>query len=209
MEFPILYLAAILTVLLLTCANMGYSTPSKLTTGVVAFVPWSILDRLSSLVIGYSVNDFQFVVGETPMSTLRGSILAIALYYTIIFGGQQLMRSRPAFKVDNVFIFHNLCMTLISGALLALFVEQLAPILRARGFLEAICGKSGWTQHLVLLYYLNYLTKYLELLDTVFLVLKKKPLTFLHTYHHGATAALCYVQRTELRIWTMFVSMLT
>ena len=67
-------------------------------------------------------------------------------------------------------------MTVASGALLALFIENLVPVLARHGLLYAICDDGAWTQRLELLYYLNYLVKYWELADTVFLVLKKKPL---------------------------------
>jgi fatty acid elongase 3 len=130
------------------------------------------------------------------MSTLKETGIFIVIYYAIIFGGRELMRNREQpFKLKSLFLIHNLYLTAISGALLVLFLEQLIPTVARRGVFYAICDtEGGWTQPLVVLYYLNYLTKYLELLDTVFLFLKKKPLTFLHCYHHGATALLCYTQ---------------
>ncbi|TLS29766.1 hypothetical protein PpBr36_01921 [Pyricularia pennisetigena] len=156
---------------------------------------WPIFSKAFEAVAGYPAEDFHFEVGKTPMSTLKETGIFIVIYYIIIFGGRELMRNREPFKLRSLFLIHNFYLTFISGALLALFIEQLVPTIARRGLFFAVCDKEGgWTQPLIVLYYLNYLTKYLELLDTVFLFLKKKPLTFLHCYHHGATAFLCYTQ---------------
>ncbi|KAF2864575.1 GNS1/SUR4 membrane protein [Piedraia hortae CBS 480.64] len=156
---------------------------------------WPIFSRAFGLVTGKKAEAFQFVQGETPMSTMKETAIALIAYYLIIFGGREIMKDRQALKLNGFFKIHNFYLTAISGILLALFVEQLVPTLARHGLFFAVCEyEGGWTQPLVVLYYLNYLTKYLELLDTVFLFLKKKPLTFLHTYHHGATALLCYTQ---------------
>ncbi|KAK3904203.1 GNS1/SUR4 family-domain-containing protein [Staphylotrichum tortipilum] len=156
---------------------------------------WPIFSKAFELVVGYPAEDFRFQPGATPMSTLKETSIFIVIYYTIIFGGRELMRNREPFKLRALFLIHNFYLTAISGILLALFIEQVLPTVVRKGIFHAICAtEGGWTQPMVVLYYLNYLTKYLELLDTCFLFLKKKPLTFLHCYHHGATALLCYTQ---------------
>ncbi|ETI22739.1 hypothetical protein G647_06815 [Cladophialophora carrionii CBS 160.54] len=156
--------------------------------------PWTLFDKMYTGITGVGGENFRFVQGRTPMSTFKETAMFIVTYYAVIFGGRELMRNRPAMKLNNLFMIHNFCLTMISGALLVLFTQQLAPGLWENGLYDGICGATGWSDKLVVLYYLNYLTKYVELLDTVFLVVRKKPLTFLHTYHHGATALLCYTQ---------------
>lgn len=156
---------------------------------------WPIFEKGFELAKGYKPQDFRFVPGETPISTLKATAAILVSYYFIIFGGRELMRNRPAYQLNFLFKVHNFYLTAISFCLLVLFAEQLIPVVTRHGVFFAICDRQGgWTDKLVILYYLNYLTKFLELLDTCFLFLKKKPLTFLHTYHHGATALLCYTQ---------------
>ncbi|KAI9850600.1 MAG: hypothetical protein M1838_005385 [Thelocarpon superellum] len=156
---------------------------------------WPIFDTVFTKVMGFHPQDFRFVQGQTPISTLAASVTACLLYYGIILGGRELMRDRKPLRLNGLFILHNFILTSISFILLVLFLEQLIPTVVRHGIFYAICDRQGgWTKELVMLYYLNYLTKYLEFVDTGFLVLKKKPLTFLHCYHHGATAMLCYTQ---------------
>ncbi|KAI0021140.1 GNS1/SUR4 family-domain-containing protein [Xylariomycetidae sp. FL0641] len=162
--------------------------------GLLPISPWRVFDKAWTSVMGYHADEFNFVEGATPMSTLSETVAMIVLYVAVIFGGREFMRDREPLKLNGLFKAHNLMLTLLSGGLLVLFLEQLVPTLWQDGLYENICGADGWTEPLVTLYYLNYITKYIELIDTVFLMVKKKPLTFLHTYHHPATALLCYTQ---------------
>lgn len=143
--------------------------------------------------MGYPADEFRFTQDKTPMSTFKETGTMIAFYYLTIFTGYQWMKNREPFKLSTLFKIHNLMLTAVSGALLVLFLEQLVPSLWNNGLYKCICSSPGWSDKLVVLYYvstrdprartltnrtqLNYLTKYVELLDTVFLVLKKKPLS--------------------------------
>ncbi|PVH97356.1 GNS1/SUR4 membrane protein [Periconia macrospinosa] len=156
---------------------------------------WPIFEKAYESIMGYKPQDFRFVPGETYLSTFKACTTFLIAYYIVIFGGREVMRGREPMQLSFLFKLHNFYLTAISFILLVLFAEQIIPTVARHGLFFAICDHAGgWTDKMVILYYLNYLTKFLELLDTCFLFLKKKPLTFLHTYHHGATALLCYTQ---------------
>jgi len=80
--------------------------------------------------------------------------------------------------------------------LISLFsiVDKEKPIAETR-FLGWICSHDmAIDGPLVTLYFLNFLAKFYELLDTLFLILRGSKLQFLHVYHHSMTLYLCFAQ---------------
>lgn len=117
---------------------------------------WPIFEHFFTMVKGYKPQDFRFVDGVTPMSTWTATIVMLTSYYIIIFGGREIMRERQPLQLNGLFKAHNLGLTIISGVLLVLFLEQLIPTLVRHGVLFAVCKYAGgWTDKLVILYYVR------------------------------------------------------
>lgn len=117
---------------------------------------WPYFDKVFTAVKGYHPQDFKFEPHVTPMSTIKQTASLIVAYYVIVFGGREIMRNRPALKLNGIFKVHNFYLTAISAILLVLFAEQLIPTVYHHGVFYAICDyKGGWTNELVTLYYVG------------------------------------------------------
>ena len=107
-------------------------------------------------VVGYPPENFRFTPGSTPLATVSETGIALISYYLIIFGGRELMKDREPLKLNGLFKIHNFYLTVISGGLLLLFVEQLIPTLARNSLFFTIrAAEGGWTKPLVVLYYVS------------------------------------------------------
>ncbi|CDO71575.1 hypothetical protein BN946_scf184911.g45 [Trametes cinnabarina] len=148
--------------------------------------------RLAELPIPYELT--HYVQGKTPLSTPQEVYPALVAYLVIIFGIRAWMKDRPPYKLQFLFRLHNAFLSSGSLLLFVLILEEVLPHLWQNGPFFALCNPAMFTERLQFYYMINYYFKYIELVDTVFLALKKKPLAFLHVFHHSATALLCYTQ---------------
>ncbi|XP_033355404.1 elongation of very long chain fatty acids protein 6-like [Bombus vosnesenskii] len=109
-----------------------------------------------------------------------------AIYLVVIFTGKLYMSNRPKFDLRSALALWSGLLAIFSIIGTIRTMPELFHILYNHGFYYSICSNSYYTHDHVCAFWssLFALSKIVELGDTVFIVLRKQPLIFLHWYHH-------------------------
>ena len=158
---------------------------------------------MSSLVAGLVEykDSFTWVRGETFFTEPTTVAVALAVYILGCLHLQSWMRNREAFNVTSLVVVHNAGLCIASLAMCIGTIYEVSRVVLAK-YPDHVLGEAWCDTKSEIMApssgfpfwsYMYYLSKFWEMLDTVILALKKKPLTFLQMYHHSIIIVLCYV----------------
>ncbi|KAF8373385.1 hypothetical protein PRIPAC_79814, partial [Pristionchus pacificus] len=121
---------------------------------------------------------------------------AAIFYLFTIFALKKWMQDREPFKLQWPVAAWNFTIALVSGVCAAVMTPEFVRNLYELGFSATLCTAreetfSG-TRGLAL--FVLLFARLPEFIDTIFIVLKKQPLLFIHYYHHALT--LCFAWST-------------
>lgn len=114
------------------------------------------------------------------------SITISIVYYALIKGIQKVMEDRKPFKLQTPLLVWNAGLAIFSILGLIRFSEDFLFNWSSYGLKYSLCHSCNPDSVAAFWSLLFALSKIVELGDTMFIVLRKKPLIFLHYYHHVA-----------------------
>ncbi len=117
----------------------------------------------------------------------------VSMYVVLVFIGRSLMSPLGAFKLRRSLLVWNLLLAAFSICGSLRDVPVMFNIVAQDGLHASICDskyfhakyRSVWT-------FLFVLSKIPELVDTLFIVLRKQKLIFLHWYHHASVVIFAF-----------------
>lgn len=146
----------------------------------------------------FEVN-FSKEVGETIQSWVATNYVIpfsmVSIYMLMIYFGPMYMKTRQAYDLRIPLSLWNAFLCIFSFIGMCRTVPYLLGNILSKSYEETICSPVyetygvGPTGVWCLLFIFS---KTPELVDTVFIVLRKKPLIFLHWYHHITVLLFCW-----------------
>ncbi|NWU74565.1 ELOV6 protein, partial [Onychorhynchus coronatus] len=116
-----------------------------------------------------------------------------AIYLILVFGIQHFMKERRAYHLRTPLTLWSFSLTLFSVFAAWRVWKLMAFLLLTKGFKQSVCSQSVYIHPVSKLWICLFaLSKLVELGDTVFIVLRKKKLSFVHWYHHLTAAVFSW-----------------
>lgn len=160
-----------------------------MTTETPAVFEWSILSIEKSFDFNayhaYHVKYWQFV------------FVALGLYFLVIHFGEKWMKHRERFSLRSPLFYWNLCLSVFSVIGMIRTLPELLSTLTFQGLHHAICFPPNLDGFYGLWVIFFIHSKVFELGDTVFIILRKQRLIFLHWYHHMTVLFCVYFTITR------------
>uniref|UniRef100_A0A915LKD0 AAA+ ATPase domain-containing protein n=1 Tax=Meloidogyne javanica TaxID=6303 RepID=A0A915LKD0_MELJA len=137
------------------------------------------------------------------------------VYLCIVYFGQKWMATRRA--VDNgtmnvVLALWNFGFSFFSGYAAWCLLPELLHVIERRGFIGSYCDNANYYTDPITGFWgwMFVMSKAPELGDTLFLILRKRPVIFLHWYHHALTfiyATITYAERQAWCRWSLALNL--
>jgi len=124
---------------------------------------------------------------------------ASGIYMLMVVGGQAYMAGRSPFQLRGLLTAWNIFLAVFSLMGAARTLPEFIYTISTQGFYHSLCIPSFIEQDRVSGFWtwMFVLSKVPELGDTVFIVLRKQPLIFLHWYHHVTVLIYCWYSFSE------------
>eukprot|EP00606_Chrysophyceae_sp_TOSAG23-5_P001468 GSChrysophyteH2.ASY1.ANO1.261.1 assembled CDS len=121
--------------------------------------------------------------------------VALAIYLSFCFGVRRIMEGRQAFDLRTPLAIWNAMLSGFSFLGMCRTVPFLLGSIFLNPYKDTICidPRTSWGHGPTGLWVMLFIfSKLPELVDTVFIVLRKRPLIFLHWYHHVTVLLFCW-----------------
>ncbi|XP_009999120.1 PREDICTED: elongation of very long chain fatty acids protein 6-like [Chaetura pelagica] len=121
------------------------------------------------------------------------SVFFAVAYVILVFGIQHFMKEKKAYNLRAPLVLWSFNLALFNAIVACRVWKQMAFILSTKGFKQSVCSQSFYVHPISKLWvYLYVWSKFLEMGDTMFIVLRKKKLIFLHWFHHSSTVMITW-----------------
>lgn len=133
-------------------------------------------------------------MSEWFSSNFNVSLVCAAVYVLAIYFGQKYMEDKPKFDLRRPMILWSLFLSIFSilGAIRLSII--FFHLYRTEGVRGVICAQGFQYKGPIIRFWgpIFIMSKVVEFVDTLFIVLRKQKLIFLHWYHHATVSIYCW-----------------